>query len=46
MAWLSKGLEVRVEHCAPERCIKVWQTGINMEGDEEERLAETRTYNE
>ena len=29
-----------------QRCMKVWQKGINIEDNEEECLAETKTYDE
>ena len=29
-----------------QKCVKVWQKGINIEDNEEKRLAETKTYNE
>ena len=29
-----------------QKCVKVWQKGINIEDDEEEQLAETKTYYE
>ena len=29
-----------------QKCVKVWQKGINIEDNEEECLAETKTYDE
>jgi hypothetical protein len=45
--WLG---HVKIWRCEsnvlPSKCVKVWQKGINIEDNEEERLAETKTYNE